>query len=1050
MKKLKTLLTVLCVGSLIGALSACNPKDDNTSSEVESHSHVYENNVCTSCGEKKPSEGLQYTLSANNSAYTVVGVGACLDTEIVIPSAYNGLPVTAIGERAFAHKSALTSVEIPSSVISVGGWAFSYSTALINVKIGNGVTSIGEGAFVGCAALASVEIPNSVTNIGNDAFWDCISLTSVVIPDSVTSIGEGLFLGCTVLESVTLPSGITSIGNNMFKLCKALTDFVIPSTVSHIGNEAFASCDAMTSIVIPASVGSIGWGVFGSLTNVYYQGTASEWAAVSIGEQNEALLDATVYYYSETEPMKDGNWWHYVDNVATAWDKLEAKATTFALLKTYIENGVSEICIAADIELTETVYVASNTTLYTEGEFTLKRAASFLGDLFVIGQTESGENVVMDGTDVELHLRANEGATLTIDGNKAEVTGDVAGTAFMVLNSAQLYVNDGVIITNHKKSGNAFLLEDAHNVSTPEKVGGAAVIIVNGTFHMYGGVIRDCEVMTDDENASRGGAIFNYGTFKMYDGVIENCQGGRGGAIYNYRITYVYGGEIKNNYAGVYAGAIYLHNSQYSYATLGEVGEDIQLYIEGNTSKKSGGAIFIPQQATVYVQGGTEFKQNSVQSGNGGAMNVAGALVVEYALFTENTASSKGGAIYGYYNETDNTARIIQLKKGVFTGNSAPRGGAVALGKGDDVETGAYCEIGDVLFEENTANYDTSDKYGYGGAVHVDDGSTVTVTGSPTFKKNVAAANGGALYLTKSSNFLAEIPEGETLTFTENAVTNGNGGAVYNSGSTLKLYAMTGNNVVLEKNKATSECGGAIAVHSEGVVQLYAVAFDGNTAAEDGGAIYLYGGSAVIGDENNQTESVFKNNTAKRGGAIFISTSKSASAGAQVYALTANSNTTSGGGGAIYVTVHESAAAGLTAIFNAEVLNLNGNTAGGNGGAMYIYTSATVNIGRLTATNNNADGKYGGVAYVSGAATCVIDSITASGNSASKGGCMYVTTTDTVLTLNSGNITGNTATMVDSGNAIWVNSKNSILTVKAEVTYTDGEIQGASGFKILT
>jgi hypothetical protein len=69
--------------------------------------------------------------------------------------------------------------------------------------------------------------------------------------------------------------------------------------VTMIGNEAFAEC--------------------GNLTTVYYTGTAETWSKISIGSDNTDLTSATVYYYSDTQPTADGNWWHYVDGVPTVW-----------------------------------------------------------------------------------------------------------------------------------------------------------------------------------------------------------------------------------------------------------------------------------------------------------------------------------------------------------------------------------------------------------------------------------------------------------------------------------------------------------------------------------------------------------------------------------------------------------------------------------------------------------------------------------------------------------------------------------------------------------
>jgi len=88
-------------------------------------------------------------------------------TDIRIPSHIRGLPVTVIGNSAFARRQ-LTSVVIPNTVTYIGNTAFWHNQ------------------------LSDVIIPSSVTRIGNSTFARN-HITSVVIPDSVTYIGTMAF-----------------------------------------------------------------------------------------------------------------------------------------------------------------------------------------------------------------------------------------------------------------------------------------------------------------------------------------------------------------------------------------------------------------------------------------------------------------------------------------------------------------------------------------------------------------------------------------------------------------------------------------------------------------------------------------------------------------------------------------------------------------------------------------------------------------------------------------------------------------------------------------
>jgi hypothetical protein len=57
------------------------------------------------------------------------------------------------------------------------------------------------------------------------------------------------------------------------------------------------------------------------LTTVYYGGAdETAWNGITKGSNNTPLTDATRYYYSETEPVAIGNYWHYIKGVPTKWN----------------------------------------------------------------------------------------------------------------------------------------------------------------------------------------------------------------------------------------------------------------------------------------------------------------------------------------------------------------------------------------------------------------------------------------------------------------------------------------------------------------------------------------------------------------------------------------------------------------------------------------------------------------------------------------------------------------------------------------------------------
>ncbi len=178
-------------------------------------------------------------------------------TEAIIPAEINGVAVTSIGESAFASRTLLTNVVIPTGVHTLGRNAFYGCKGLKSITIPGSVTTM-DSAFYSCSNLESVTIGTGVTEIGNSVFHNCTGLKSVTIPDSVTSIGEKAFYGCTALESVSLPENLDTIGDYAFYNCTGLKNIAIPDNVTSIGENAFNNCAALESVSLPENLDTIG------------------------------------------------------------------------------------------------------------------------------------------------------------------------------------------------------------------------------------------------------------------------------------------------------------------------------------------------------------------------------------------------------------------------------------------------------------------------------------------------------------------------------------------------------------------------------------------------------------------------------------------------------------------------------------------------------------------------------------------------------------------------------------------------------------------------
>ena len=210
--------------------------------------------------------GLSYGLTGYGTSYAVTGIGSFTGSELVVPTSYNGKPVTEIGSNAFKNCTTLTKITMTVEILMIGDNAFAGCTALREAVIPDSISSIGNGAFMDCTALTSIHIPDSVLLVGQNAFKGCTALTSVSVPNSITSLADGVFMGCTGLESVLLPNALKSIGAGTFEGCSALKEILFPVTLQTIGDRAFKNCVLLVTVLLPENVTALGSGAFSGCT----------------------------------------------------------------------------------------------------------------------------------------------------------------------------------------------------------------------------------------------------------------------------------------------------------------------------------------------------------------------------------------------------------------------------------------------------------------------------------------------------------------------------------------------------------------------------------------------------------------------------------------------------------------------------------------------------------------------------------------------------------------------------------------------------------------
>ncbi len=386
--------------------------------------------------------------------------------------------------------------------------------------------------------------------------------------------------------------------------------------------------------------------------------------------------------------------------------------------------------------------------------------------------------------------------TSNIQGHIENLSSYLSGTAYSNPDTPAVYVKNADLNVD----GSIFYNSDTSNAGNISENGAAIYIATEGTSltgdNRSTAKIQDSTFAFNKTNDT-GAAINTSNAIVDIDGstfVSNTATNGHGGAIDLHGKGTIDGSSFYQNSSKI-GGAVFVHDNTTLASTNNTYDSNTSTGVENGSN---GGAI---QNSGTLTSTGDTFTKNS--SDNGGAIAQtatsytytdntgeqtktfpAGTMTVENGIFTENTATTGGGAIYndgtatikgttafnrntataqgGAINNTKNL--IIEGKNVTFTGNTAGNGGAIV-----NLTANASVNSAGATFTENKATA------GSGGAIYNATGATYTSNGDK-FTGNTATSSGGAIYNASGATYTSS---GDT--FTGNTAVSG--GAIYNAGT---------------------------------------------------------------------------------------------------------------------------------------------------------------------------------------------------------------------------------------------------------------------------
>ena len=187
------------------------------------------------------------------------------------------------------------------------------------------LSDVPEYTFSGCTNLKDLSFFLDVfegEEFGNTFAYNTV-VEEVTIPSSIKVL-DGSFSGCKALKTVNFSNGLETIKDSTFSNCTSLEEVYFPDTLKVMEGGVFRR-SGLRIVVLPTSLeemSPVNFNITNNLRWILYKGTKEQFKDITNSAKVLSEYYEFVYYYSESQPTEEGNYWRYVDGKATPWESV--------------------------------------------------------------------------------------------------------------------------------------------------------------------------------------------------------------------------------------------------------------------------------------------------------------------------------------------------------------------------------------------------------------------------------------------------------------------------------------------------------------------------------------------------------------------------------------------------------------------------------------------------------------------------------------------------------------------------------------------------------